>query len=103
MDIMEGKTNREKTLYFIFLLLVLLVTTGLLKAYSQKVQPTIEEIKNNMDLLELKVQVCDKEIEMHKIRPNSNEQEKCLDYKNEYKQIRQQYEIITTNNKKEKL
>ncbi|EBV0848860.1 hypothetical protein DNU42_22840 [Salmonella enterica subsp. enterica serovar Newport] len=101
MDIMEGKTNREKTLYFIFLLLVLILTTGLLKAYSQKIQPTIEEIKNNMELLALKVQVCDKEIEMRKIRPDSKEQEECLEYKKEYKQIRQQYEIITANNKGE--
>lgn len=98
---MEGKTKREKTLYFIFLLLFWLLTIGLLKANSQKAQPTIEEIKNNMDLLELKIQVCDQEIEMHKIRPNSKEQEKCLDYKNEYKQTSLKYEIITTNNKVE--
>ncbi|ELI2858134.1 hypothetical protein Q8B17_004540 [Salmonella enterica] len=98
--IMKPKSKREAILNIILLVLIGVLALGLLRINSTKVQPTAVEIKNNMELLELKIQVCDKEIEMHRIRNNSKEQEKCLDYKNEYKQIRQQYGIITTNNKK---
>ncbi|EKB9320318.1 hypothetical protein ABWZ46_004487 [Salmonella enterica subsp. enterica serovar Schwarzengrund] len=99
--IMKPKSKREAILNIILLVLIGVLALGLLRINSTKVQPTVVEIKNNMELLELKIQVCDKEIEMHRIRNNSKEQEKCLDYKNEYKKIRQQYEIIITNNKGE--
>ncbi|EAP6588078.1 hypothetical protein EJN33_22415 [Salmonella enterica] len=99
--IMKPKSKREAILNIILSILVGVLALGLLRINSTTVQPTVVEIKNNMELLELKNQVCNKEIEMHRIINNSKEQEKCLEYKEEYQKLRQQYEIITTNNKGE--
>ncbi|HGB3840605.1 TPA: hypothetical protein ACIVEA_004447 [Salmonella enterica subsp. enterica serovar Sandiego] len=98
---MKPKSKREAILNIILLVLIGVLALVLLRINSTTVQPTIVEIKNNMELLELKIQVCDKEIEMHRIRNNSKEQENCLEYKEEYQKLRQQYEIIKTNNKGE--